>query len=179
MKNIAVFLGANKGRVPHLSTAVLTIAAGIVSQGKTIIYGGASVGLMGLLATTALDAGGQVQGVITERLKDQEIAHSGLSSLAVVATMQERKQRIMSLADAFVVLPGGLGTLEESIEVWNAKKIGEHNKPILFLNLNNFYCTLFEFLSFTVENELLTQEQFDLVEFFETPADLLKRLSEL
>jgi uncharacterized protein (TIGR00730 family) len=135
---IAVFTGSSSGPAEH-RRAVAAFARGLALSGAGIVYGGGRVGLMGLVADTALAAGGEVVGVIPRQLFEREIAHKGLTRLDVVGSMHERKARMAELADAFVALPGGAGTLEELSEVWTWGQLGLHRKPAAVLNLGGFY----------------------------------------
>lgn len=127
--------------------ATIKLAQEIVDMGLTLIYGGSSLGMMGLLATTVKSLGGKAIGVMTTHLLDKEKPLEMLDELHVVDSMQERKKMLQKLADAFIVMPGGLGTLEEAIETWNAVKIGELDKKIGFLNIDNYFDKLFYFMN--------------------------------
>jgi len=129
LRNICVFCGSSAGTDPRYLAAAQSFGRALAVAHIRVIYGGASVGLMGALANAALDAGGDVIGVIPAALFDREIAHRGLTDLRVVASMHERKAMMAELADAFVALPGGLGTLEELFEVWTWGMLGLHQKP--------------------------------------------------
>lgn len=145
MSSICVYLGASCGNSIAFGEAVILLGQKIADSGSTLIYGGSSLGLMGLLANTVKNQGGKVIGVITQQLIAKEKPPSTLDKLHVVDSMQERKRMMQSLADLFVVMPGGLGTLEEAFETWNAIKIGVLNKPIGFLNMSGFFDQLFSF----------------------------------
>lgn len=138
---VAVFLGSSTGAARHREAAV-ALAEGLVARGIGIVYGGAQVGLMGVLADTALDAGGEVVGVIPRSLVDREVAHRGLTRLIEVDSMHERKARMAELADAFVALPGGAGTLEELFEVFTWGMLGLHDKPAALLDPDGYYDAL-------------------------------------
>lgn len=146
MKTICVYLGANSGNNPAFNEAVIKLAHQIVSHELTLVYGGSSLGMMGLLASTVKDRGGKAIGIITKHLLDKESPLDTLDELHILDSMQERKKMLQNLADAFIVMPGGLGTLEEAIETWNAIKIGEINKKIGFLNIDNYFEKLFSFI---------------------------------
>jgi uncharacterized protein (TIGR00730 family) len=135
---VAVFTGSSAGLPAH-ATAAAEFAASLVQAGVGIVYGGASVGLMGVVADAALAAGGEVIGVIPEHLFDKEIAHEGLTRLDTVIGMHARKARMSELADAFIALPGGAGTLEELFEVWTWGQIGLHVKPVAIADVDGFY----------------------------------------
>jgi uncharacterized protein (TIGR00730 family) len=138
---VAVFMGSSPGTPRHREAAV-ALAEGLVARDIGIVYGGASVGLMGLVADTALAAGGHVIGVIPRRLVDREIAHQGLTRLVVVESMHERKAKMAELAEAFVALPGGAGTLEELFEVFTWGMLGLHDKPAALLDPDGYYDAL-------------------------------------
>jgi len=123
-----------------------------------LVYGGARVGLMGILADAALSSGGEVIGVIPERLKDREIAHANLTELRVVASMHERKQQMVQLADGFIALPGGLGTLEEFTEVLTWGQLGLHRKPCGLLNVHDYYNSFIKLLDHAVVERFMTPE---------------------
>lgn len=146
LKSICVFCGSSNGASPSYVSAAKDLAQCATKKGIQLVYGGASVGLMGVLADTALAGGGRVVGVIPRALVVREIAHRGLTELHVVETMHDRKARMAELADAFVVLPGGLGTLEELFEVWTSASLGMHEKPVLVLDPDGFYAPLWEYL---------------------------------
>lgn len=139
MKSICVFCGSNSGLNPAYVQAAKNLGAEIVKQGLSLIYGGASVGLMGAIADAVLKAGGQAFGVIPQNLESKEIAHKNLTKLYVVESMHQRKQMMFDLSDAFLTLPGGLGSLEEICEVLTWAQLGLHKKPCGFLNINGFY----------------------------------------
>ncbi|MDR3441799.1 MAG: TIGR00730 family Rossman fold protein [Legionella sp.] len=161
-KSICVYLGANQGNNEQFIESVVLLGKEIAAKGLTLIYGGSSLGLMGLLATTTKQHGGQVIGVTTRFLIEQEKPLSMLDELHIVASMQERKQMLQELADLFLVVPGGLGTLEEAFETWNAIKIGIMNKPIGFLNTAGFFDSLFAFINTCEQSGFLTKQQFNI-----------------
>jgi uncharacterized protein (TIGR00730 family) len=142
-----------------------------------LVYGGASVGLMGTLADTAREAGGEVVGVIPRALMDREIAHRGLTRLVIVDTMHERKAAMAELADAFVALPGGIGTLEEFFEVWTWGQLGIHHKPYGLLNVDDYYTPLIEFLDHARRAGFIRAAQRDRVSVARDPNELLEQLS--
>jgi uncharacterized protein (TIGR00730 family) len=146
IRSICVFCGSSSGVSPAYETAARAFAESLVERNIRLVYGGASVGLMGTIADTALRAGGTVVGVIPRALVDREIAHRGLTELHVVDTMHERKARMADLSDAFVALPGGLGTLEELFEVWTWGMLGLHAKPYGILDVDGYYSPLIRFL---------------------------------
>ena len=155
---VAVFLGSSPGTEAHRE-ATADLARGLAGAGHAIVYGGARVGLMGLLADTALRAGGEVHGVIPTHLVDREAAHEGLTHLDVVDTMHERKARMTELADAFVALPGGVGTLEELFEVVTWGLLGLHDKPVALLDPDGYWDGLTAQLDQVVASGYLTADK--------------------
>ena len=152
MNSICVFCGSSLGN--DVVYEQITQATGqiIAEQGLTLVYGGGRSGLMGVVANSALEAGGKVIGVIPEALVDRELAHAELSELYVVKDMHERKTKMAELADGFIALPGGAGTLEEIFEQWTWNQLGIHQKPCAFLNINGFYDDLIKMLQASVEH---------------------------
>lgn len=146
MRSVCVFCGSNPGNHPAYGEAAAALGRTIARRGLALVYGGAEVGLMGIVADAALAEGGHVTGVIPQALVAKEIAHKGLSRLETVGSMHERKARMAELSDGFVNLPGGTGTLEEMFEVWTWGQLGFHAKPIGLLNVRGFYDPLMAFL---------------------------------
>jgi uncharacterized protein (TIGR00730 family) len=155
MRRICVFLGSNSGRRPEYKEAAVALGTALAQRGLGLVYGGSSVGLMGVLADAALAAGGEVIGVIPQRLVDKEVAHRGLADLRVVDSMHQRKALMAELADGFVALPGGIGTLEELFEVWTWAQLGGHDKPCALMNVAGYYDRLLGFLDHAVEEGFL------------------------
>jgi uncharacterized protein (TIGR00730 family) len=154
------------------------LAAALVERGIGLVYGGASVGIMGILADAVLAGGGRVIGVIPAALAHKEIAHQGLTELRVTRSMHERKLQMAELADGFIALPGGIGTLEEIFEIWTWAQLGLHAKPCGLLNVAGYYDKLAEFLDHTVEQGFL-QSQYRAMLFVEnTPQRVLTRLQD-
>ncbi|MBA2540046.1 MAG: TIGR00730 family Rossman fold protein [Deltaproteobacteria bacterium] len=149
MPAITVYLSSSPGLPAHIA-AIEALGRELARRELTLVYGGAHRGLMGVLADTALAAGGRVVGVIPQALVDYEVAHRGLSELHVVENMHQRKAMLFSLADAFVVAPGGLGTLEEAFETLVGVQLGYHAKPIVFLDVDGFWPPLEAFLDHAV-----------------------------
>jgi len=147
---IGVFCGSNSGDDAAFAEAARSLGRLLASRKIGIVYGGGSVGLMGELADAALSEGGEVVGVIPRAMWEREIGHRGLTQLHVVETMHERKALMAELSDAFLALPGGLGTLEEIFEIWTWAQLGLHRKPCGFLNVNGFYTPLVGFLDSAV-----------------------------
>jgi uncharacterized protein (TIGR00730 family) len=139
MKSIAVFCGSSLGSSKIYEQAARFSGEALVRAGLRVVYGGGNVGLMGVLADSALAAGGEVIGVIPRSLLESEVGHKGLTELYVVETMHERKQKMADMSDAFLALPGGVGTLEEIFEQWTWAQLGIHTNPCGFLNVNNYF----------------------------------------
>lgn len=139
MERIAIFCGSKTGNDPAYAQATKELVTALVDKGIEIVYGGGAVGLMGVVAETALEKGGTITGVIPDKLYEMEVAHTGLSKLYRVKDMHERKALMADLADGFIALPGGVGTLEEMTEVMTWAQIGYHSKPCAFLNTNGYY----------------------------------------
>lgn len=139
MRSVAVFCGSSAGADPRYGEAAARTGQALARAGLDLVYGGGKVGLMGAVADAALAAGGRVVGVMPRALVDREIGHTGLTTLHVVETMHERKTLMGGLADAFLALPGGAGTLEEIFEQWTWAQLGIHDKPCGFLNVNGYF----------------------------------------
>jgi uncharacterized protein (TIGR00730 family) len=148
---VCVFCGSQDGKRPAYLAAAAELAGALAARGIGIVYGGASVGTMGRLADAGLEAGAEVIGVIPRSLQDRELAHPGLSSIHVVDTLLERKKLMAELSDAFISLPGGLGTLDELFEVLTWAVLGYHDKPMGLLNLDGYYDHLLGFLQHGVD----------------------------
>ncbi|HEX6241776.1 MAG TPA: TIGR00730 family Rossman fold protein [Polyangiales bacterium] len=156
---IAVFCGSSPGRDPSYLEQAAAFGRLLATRDVELVYGGAHVGLMGALADAVLAHGGRAIGVIPDSLVAREVAHRGLSELHVVASMHERKAMMADLSDAFVALPGGIGTLEELFEVWTWNQLGLHNKPCALLDINGFYAGLAGFLDHVVDQGFLKPAQ--------------------
>ncbi|NIE96656.1 TIGR00730 family Rossman fold protein [Acinetobacter sp. C26M] len=159
MNSICVFCGSSLGNDPIYQQMAQATGQAIAAQGKTLVYGGGRSGLMGVVADSALQAGGRVIGVIPNALVDRELAHTGLTELHIVKNMHERKTKMAELSDAFVALPGGAGTLEEIFEQWTWSQLGIHQKPCAFLNVDGFYDGLIQMIQGSVERGF-SQERF-------------------
>jgi uncharacterized protein (TIGR00730 family) len=170
-------LGSSPGRRPEYADAVRGLAAALVERGVTIVYGGAGVGAMGVLADAALAAGGEVVGVIPRSLVAAEVAHPGLADLRVVETMHERKAAMAELADGFVALPGGLGTLDELAEIATWAQLGLHAKPIGLLDPTGYFDLLLRFLDHAVDERFLRAEHRALILRAAAPAPLLDAMA--
>jgi uncharacterized protein (TIGR00730 family) len=178
LERVCVYAGSNVGARPSYREAAVGLAHTLVTAGIGIVYGGGAVGLMGALADAALDLGGAVTGVIPRTLLGREVAHAGLADLRVVASMHERKALMADLADAFVALPGGYGTLEELVEVLTWTQLGLHRKPCAVLNVDGYYDGLLAFLDHAVGERFLAARDRELLVVAERPPQLLARLRE-
>lgn len=158
---VAVYCGANSGSSPRFSEVARELGDGLARNGFGIVYGGASRGLMGVLADAALAAGGEVIGVLPRSLGHREIAHANLTSLHIVDSMHERKARILDLSDAIAVLPGGIGTLDEFFEAFTWAQIGIHSKPIALIDVDGFYQPLLAHLRNTAAAGFLSADRMD------------------
>ncbi|HWV10788.1 MAG TPA: TIGR00730 family Rossman fold protein [Pseudomonas sp.] len=176
LRSICVFCGASPGAHPIYRQAAEALGRHLAEQGVRVIYGGGAVGLMGVVADAAMAAGGEVVGIIPQSLERAEIGHTGLTRLEVVDTMHSRKARMAELSDAFIALPGGLGTLEELFEVWTWGQLGYHSKPLGLLDVNGFYGKLGDFLDHLVQERFVRAEHRGMLQLSETPDDLLHKL---
>lgn len=176
MAAVTVYLSSSPGLPAH-AAAIEALGRELARRGLTLVYGGAHRGLMGVLADATLAAGGRVIGVIPRALVDLEVAHRGLSELHVVDTMHQRKALLFSLADGFVVAPGGLGTLEEAFEVLTGIQLGYHAKPIVFLDVDEFWPPLAAFLDHAVDAGVLAAANRALFRAAPTPAAALDALA--
>ncbi|WP_372698855.1 TIGR00730 family Rossman fold protein [Arthrobacter sp. JSM 101049] len=175
--NIVVFTGSKTGDGEVYRQAAARLGAGLARRGLGVVYGGGHVGLMGQVADAALEAGGQVSGVITQALVDGETAHRGLTRLEIVNTMHERKERMAALGDAFVALPGGAGTLEEFFEAWTWQHLGIHAKPVALFNVDGFWDPLLAMIDQMVERRFLASTYRDALITSSDPDDLLERMA--
>lgn len=174
---MCVFCGSSGGTRPAYADAARELGELLASRGIGLVYGGGDVGLMGVLADAALAAGGDVIGVIPSALAEREVAHAGLTKLHIVRTMHERKQMMHDLSDAFVALPGGLGTLEEFFEVLTWGQLGMHAKPCGILDVEGFYEPLLALLDRAVADQLLRAENRTIL-IYDTGAErLLDRMA--
>ena len=152
---ICIFCGANASLDPEVARQVQIITDHFVKHKVELVYGGAGIGIMGDLATSVMVKGGTVTGVIPQRLMKKEIAHAGLTKLHVVTDMHERKKMMYDLSDAFLIFPGGMGTMDELFEILTWKQLGIHHKPIALFNINHYYDDLIKFLNLGVEKGLI------------------------
>jgi hypothetical protein len=146
LRRVCVYCGAARGHDPRFATVAQKLGYALAAKNIELVYGGGKVGLMGVLADAVLEKGGRVTGIIPQRLVDKEQAHQGLQDLRIVNDMHERKAAMATLADGFIALPGGFGTLEELFEVLTWSQIGYHTKPIVILDVADYYKPLHEFI---------------------------------
>ena len=177
MKSICVYCGANFNGDPVLRTAVENLAQTFVDHDIRLIYGGGSVGVMGIIADEVLKRDGLVTGVIPQFLLDLEVGHMNVTELIVTENMHERKKKMADLADGFIILPGGFGTLEEFFEVLTWLQLGLHEKAIGVLNVGGFYDHLFAQMDVMVEHRLLKPQNRQLVINAADPLTLLKEMN--
>ncbi|MEO8274767.1 MAG: TIGR00730 family Rossman fold protein [Thermoanaerobaculia bacterium] len=177
MKSLGVFCGSHAGRGDRYSIAAASFAREVARRGITVVYGGGRVGLMGVVADAALAAGGQVIGVLPRFLEAREVGHSGLTEIHLVDSMHERKAKMAELADAFVALPGGVGTLEELFEAWTWVLLGVHQKPCGLLSVGNYFDPLIAFLDRSVEEGFVSPANRAQLRIASDPAVLLAKLS--
>jgi uncharacterized protein (TIGR00730 family) len=159
IRSVCVYCGSSPGRLEAYSTAARALAKALVDRNIRLVYGGASVGIMGLLADTVLQLGGQAVGVIPEALARKEIAHKHLTELRITRSMHERKSVMAELSDGFIALPGGIGTLEELFEIWTWAQLGLHDKPCGLLNVEGYFDALITFLDHAIAEQFVQPAQ--------------------
>ncbi|HKI02712.1 MAG TPA: TIGR00730 family Rossman fold protein [Thermoanaerobaculia bacterium] len=177
MNALCVFCGSNPGADPAYAEAAADLGRALAERGVTVVYGGGRVGLMGVLADAALASGGAVTGVIPEALATKELAHEGLTDLRVVGSMHERKALMSELADGFIALPGGIGTLEEWFEVWTWSQLGFQPKPCGMLNVAGYYDHLLAFLDHMTAQRFLSEPHRSMAIVEQRAALLLDRMA--
>jgi uncharacterized protein (TIGR00730 family) len=177
LNSVCVFCGSNSGSSPAYAEAAVRLGRALALRGQTLVYGGGRVGLVGIAADAALAMGGRVVGVIPGALATRELAHQGLTELQVVGSMHERKARMAELADGFLALPGGIGTLEEWFEVWTWGQLGFHPKPCGLLNVAGYYDHLLAFLDHMTAERFLSGAHREMAVVDSQPERLLDRLA--
>jgi uncharacterized protein (TIGR00730 family) len=178
VQRVCVFCGSSPGARPAYAEAAAELARLLVGDGIGVVYGGGAVGLMGVVADTVMAEGGEAIGVIPQALVDREIGHAGLTDLRVVGSMHERKALMAELSDAFVALPGGMGTLEELFEVYTWSQLGLHRKPCGLLDVEGYYAGLQDFLAHAVRERFLREDHRAMLMVDRDPRALLDRLRE-
>lgn len=176
--SLCVYCGSRNGDDPAHLAAAREVGRQIGLRGWQLVYGGGSTGLMGAVADAALQHGARVIGVIPHKLIQRELGHGGVSDLQVVDSMHERKHQMAMQSDAFIALPGGIGTMEEIFEVWTWRQLGYHDKPIGLLNVAGYYDGLLAFLQGSVQSGFMGPWQMDLVDASTDAAPLLARLAQ-
>ena len=179
IKSVAVFCGSRVGTDPGYAEAIRALGQGLGAAGIRLVYGGGRIGLMGILADAAVAAGGEVAGVIPDFLQRLEIAHQGLTDLEITDTMHSRKKRMSDLADAFVTMPGGLGTLDETFEIITWRQLKLHNKPILICDIKGSARPLLAAIEASIEMGFAHPNSRNLYEAVEGVPAVLARLAEL
>jgi len=174
---LCVYCGSRLGDDPAHAHAARAVGREIAQRGWQLVYGGGNVGLMGIVADAALVGGAPVIGVIPRSLMEREVGHPGLSELHVVETMHQRKQGMAERADAFLALPGGIGTFEELFEVWTWRQLGYHDQPIGLLNVGGYYNALVAFMQQTVDAGFVSEGTRAMLEIGDEPSALLDRLA--
>jgi hypothetical protein len=178
VKRLAVYCGSASGSDPIFADATRVTASAMVSRGVDLVYGGGRLGLMGLIADSVLAKGGRVYGVIPEALVNLEVAHTRVTELYTVANMHERKAKMTDLADAFIALPGGIGTLDELFEAWSWNVLGYHAKPFCLLNVGGFWDGLIQFMDHATESGFLSASRRKQLLVATTPEEALELLDE-
>ena len=179
MKRLAVYCGSSMGSDPAFAEATRALGMEMARLDIGLVYGGGRLGLMGIIADSVLEAGGEAYGVIPQALIDLEVAHTGLTELHIVTTMHERKALMEAHADAFVALPGGIGTMDELFEIWTWRQLGYHDKPVGVLNVDGYYDALLAFLQATGREGFVPAAQLELLQVAGEPDALLSRLDAL
>lgn len=174
--SVCVYCGSRAGLDSRFAEVAREIGLWIGAHGGQLVYGGGRNGLMGVVADAALAAGGRVTGIIPKSMVEKEWGHTGCSELLVVDTMHERKRLMAERADAFVALPGGIGTLEEFFEAWTWRQLGYHNKPVGLLNVGGYYDGLLTFLQTSVAQDFMAPWQMDLIRTSSSVPELLAEL---
>ena len=178
MKSICVYCGSSPGGRPEFAEGARALGRVLVERDLQLVYGGGRVGLMGIVADAMLELGGQVIGVIPKVLATRELAHPGLSQMHVVGSMHQRKALMAELSDAFVAMPGGIGTFDELFEIWTWGQLGLHRKPCGLLNVHRFYDGLVRFLDHAAAEGFLQPLHRQMLIEAACPAELLDRLAE-
>ncbi len=173
MKNICVYCGSSPGLNEAYALGARALAQELVARGLGLVYGGASIGLMGLLADSVLQCGGRVIGIIPQALASKEVAHAGLTELHITESMHQRKTRMAELSDGFIAMPGGIGTFEEIFEIWTWAQLGIHGKPCGLLNVAGYYDGLCAFLDHATQQLFMKLQHRAMLRVESDPALLL------
>lgn len=175
---ICIFCGANSSLDPAVENMALSVMEDFAKKNIGLVYGGAGIGVMGTLATDLINRGGKVTGVIPQHLMTKEVAHGGLDELIVTKDMHERKQLMYKLSDAFLIFPGGMGTLDELFEIVTWRQLGLHGKPIAIMNINGYFDHLLKFLDHTVSQGLVKPKDRELIFASSNWEDIWKHFSQ-
>jgi uncharacterized protein (TIGR00730 family) len=178
IKRLAVYCGSAAGSDPRFADAAREMGEAIVERGLELVYGGGRLGLMGIVADTVINAGGVAYGVIPRTLVDKEVAHTGLTDLYTVTTMHERKAKMTELCDAFVCLPGGIGTLDELYEAWTWNALGYHAQPFALLNTAGFWTPFVKMMEHISESGFLSKSRLQQMIVADTPNEAINLLDE-
>ena len=178
LRRLAVYCGSAPGSTPVFADATRATAKAMTDANVDLVYGGGKLGLMGIIADSVLDLGGRVYGVIPQALVDIEVAHTRVTELYTVANMHERKAKMTDLADAFLALPGGVGTLDELFEAWSWNALGYHAKPFCLLNVEGFWDGMIEFIEHAHRSGFLSKSRRNQLLVAQTPEEALKLLDE-
>ncbi|MEZ4886791.1 MAG: TIGR00730 family Rossman fold protein [Chitinophagales bacterium] len=176
MKSICVFCGSNAGTKPEYIEAAKQFGYLLVENNIRLIFGGGNVGLMGIIADAVLEKGGEAIGVIPHFLMDKEVGHTGLTEMKLVKTMHQRKELMADLSDAFITMPGGIGTMEEFFEIFTWGQLGLHPKPFGILNVGGYYDHLLAFFENMVQERFLSKSNYEMLHASPKPDVLLKQL---
>jgi hypothetical protein len=176
MKNICVYCGSRKPKDPEIAELAVALGRSLPAKNLGLVYGGGKVGMMGLVADAALSEGGEVIGVIPTALKRAEVVHTGLTDLHETQDMHTRKALMESLSDAFVVLPGGFGTLDEFFEILTWRQLGIHDKPIILVNKNGYFDGLQQYLKTALSEDFIRQNSLDLFHIAHSLEECLEML---
>ena len=175
LNSICIYCGSSPGRLEAYGSAASALAAALVSRNIRLVYGGAGIGIMGMVADEVLKLGGQAIGVIPKALANKEVAHKNLTELHVTQSMHERKMLMAELSDGFIALPGGIGTLEELFEIWTWAQLGFHNKPCGLLNVEGYYDSLIGFLDHVLAEQFVKKDHHAMLIVETNPDALLDR----
>ena len=176
MRSVCVYCGSSTGKDHVYVETAIDMGKTLAKHGLDLVYGGGNIGIMGIVADSTLNSGGRAIGVIPQALVDREIAHQGLTELHITDDMHQRKSKMAELSDAFIALPGGLGTLEEIFEIWTWNQLGLHKKPIALLNTKDYYSGLLHFLDNAVEEGFIKEAHRHLVIVNSDPQELVMQL---
>ena len=176
IQTVAIYCGSNNGRVESYKQFATKLGKVLAKRKINLVYGGTNKGLMGILANSAIEKGAHVTGVITERLKAKNQVHPNLSMIETFPTMQSRKARMIELADACIMMPGGIGTLEEFMEVWTLNQLGETSKPLGVLNIDNYFGNLIAFIEHMIAERFLPSAHINGIVVNSDPEELMNLL---